>query len=639
MTTKKRKDEHPEQETPVLNADESPVVVNTDHPKKPQSEPDASIDDSDDTNETPLDPQAQELTQIESTEVASDEKIEESADPDKEVVIKKPVVHTPWWKRPKLMVPVGALVLVIILLAIPPTRYFLVGWAWRENVQVTVKDLVTGGAVSDATVLVGDKKAQTNSAGLAVVTGVNVGYQKLRIEKQNYETLEQPVTVEVFSSAQKRDASFKATGRIVQVTITDRLTGKPVTDATISSGNAIHGRTDATGHASVVIPASGEKLVATLAAAKYRTQQVEVTPKQDTFQLVPEGMLYFLSKLSGKIDVVKTNLDGSDRKTVVAGTGSEGDNTTLLLAARDWKYLALQSKREAGKREGLYLLNTTNDGLSVIDNTAGGLTPIGWAGHYFLYTVQRANAQEWEQKAIALKSYNATTGKTITLEENASDPISTSMTALYESLGDYFISEDVLYYTKTWDRYGMTALPKTGKQSVIVSIKPDGSGRKGIKGFDAAAIGQIQAKQYLPQEIYYQINSADYTKKPQYGEVEGGVYKDVQVTEDTFDQTYPTFLISPSGNATFWFEPRDGKNALFVGDKNGGNKQELAAKSEFKPFGWLTDGYLLLQKQNSELYVTTIDQLKAGAQPLKVSDYHRPVNNLLGYYGTGYGGQ
>jgi len=66
------------------------------------------------------------------------------------------------------------------------------------------------------------------------------------------------------------------------------------------------------------------------------------------FKLAPVGKVFFLSNAGGKIDVVSTNLDGTDRKVVLAGTGKEDRNNTVLLASSDWKYLALLSLRDGG---------------------------------------------------------------------------------------------------------------------------------------------------------------------------------------------------------------------------------------------------------------------------------------------------
>src|SRR6185369_16053847 len=114
--------------------------------------------------------------------------------------------------------------------------------------------------------------------------------------------------------------------------------------------------------------------------------------------------IYFLSKASGKIDVVKTNLDGTDRQTVLAGTGKEEDTDTILLASRDWKYLALKSRRD-GKAVKLYLIDTSNDKLTTIDEGNATFDMVGWQNDYFVYYVYRNNVKSWQPKGSSLKSY------------------------------------------------------------------------------------------------------------------------------------------------------------------------------------------------------------------------------------------
>jgi hypothetical protein len=604
----------------------------------PDNLPDSDSENEDEQTEPEFDEHAQELSSIESMEVAPDEQVEETVDPDKEIVIKKSAPQVIWWKRRKIIIPAGIGLLVIILLLVPATRYLLVGWAWQENVSVIIKDNVSGAAVSDADVSIAGKKAITNSAGIATIKGVNVGYQTVHVEKVNYKSMDQPLTVEVFSSAQKRQLTFVATGRIVSVQVTDRLTNQPIADATIAKAASIYGRTDKDGRASVVVPANSKQLDITITSAKYKVFEGAVSASQSSFQLIPTGTMYFLSKQSGKIDVVKTNLDGTNRKVVVAGTGDENDQTTTLLAARDWKYLVLKSKRAPNKPESLFIINTADDSMKVIDEGNVTFTPIGWSGHSFMYTIQRQTEQYYAAKQTAIKSFNAENGNLSTLDENASDPASTSTFARYEVLGNYYIIDDALTYTKVWTRGGYATGPVTteGKQSLIVTVRPDGTNRKSVKSFSADAVGQISATLSTPQEVYFKIGDNSESIKYSYGELQNGGYKTIPAN-DFDEKTYPTFLMSPNGNASFWSEERDGKNALFIGDKNAGGKQEIANASEFKAYGWLTDDWLLLQKQDSELYITTKDQLKAGAQPLKISDYHKVKNSLIGY-GYGYGG-
>lgn len=581
--------------------------------------------------------QAQKLSEIESIEVAPTSEHEASVDPDKEIVIKKPVVRHQWWKQRKIIIPAGVVLLVVIILAIPFTRFLVLGWAWRENVTLTIVDSSSNTPVTDAAVSLAGKRAITNSLGKVTLTSVPIGYHTLKVEKTNYKTTDTPLTVDVFSASQNRQQAIVATGRPLAIKVVDRLTNKPVADATITDGKTMtFGRTDGEGRATVVIPVNKKELDVSVTAGKYRVLVTKLTLQSATLQLIPDGTLYFLSKQSGKIDVVKSGLDGSDRKVIVAGTGDENDQTTTLLASQDWKYLVLKAKRAPNKPESLFLIDTSNDSMKLLDEGNVNFSLIGWSGHRFIYHTARSESQYWRPKLTAIKSYDAEKGISVTLDENASDPASNNIAALYEIFGSYYILDNALVYTKYWVDIGsMTESMHQGKQSIIVSIRPDGTNRKTVKSFNVANVSAIGSRLYTPQEVYYQINDRSSPTKFTYGEYEGGSYKDAKQVD--FGKVYPTFLMSPSGNGSFWYEERDGKNALFVGDKNAGGKQELVAKSELKPYGWLTDDYLLLQKKDSELYITTKEQLKAGAEPLKIGDYHKVRASIEGY-GYGYGG-
>lgn len=581
--------------------------------------------------------QAQKLSEIESIEVAPTSEHEASIDPDQEIVIKKPVVRSHWWKQKRVTIPLAIVLVVAAILAIPFTRFLVLSWAWRENVTLTIVDSSNNKPVTDASVSLAGKHAVTNSLGKVTLQSVPIGYHTLKVEKTHYKTSDAQIVVDVFSSAQNRQQAIVATGRPLTVKVVDRLTNKPVVDATISDGKATtFGRTDGEGRATVVIPVNKKELDVSVAAGKYRVLVTKLTLQSATLQLIPDGNLYFLSKQSGKIDVVKSGLDGSNRKVVVAGTGDENDQTTTLLASQDWKYLVLKAKRAPNKPESLFLIDTSNDSMKLLDEGNVSFNLIGWSGHHFMYHTARSESQYWRAKLTAIKSYNAEKGTLATLDENASDPASNSTMSLYEIFGSYYILDNALVYTKYWvDSGSIMESMQQGKQSVIVSARPDGTSRKTIKSFGVTSVSAIVSRLYAPQEIYYQINDRSSPAKFTYGEYEGGNYKDVKQVD--FGKTYPTFLMSPSGSASFWYEERDGKNALFVGDKNAGNKEELVAKSELKPYGWLTDDYLLLQKKDSELYITTKEQLKAGAEPLKVGDYHKVKASIEGY-GYGYGG-
>lgn len=590
-------------------------------------------------NEDEQDLQAQRLSEIESTEVSSDENHEESIDPDKLVTIipKTQKARLPWWKERKYQVVLAIITLLVVVLAIPPTRYIALGWIWRENVTITVIDGTTGSPVSDASVTIVDQRGMTDSRGKVTLSAIGLGSYTAQIEKPHYKTTSMPVVVDIFSSSQDRKQTFSATGRLQALQVVDRLTGRPIPEATITDGKGVTiARTNKDGRATVVVPINKKELDVSIAAGKYRVLAAKVLTETKTLQLIPDGVLYFLSKQSGKIDVVKSNLDGSDRKVIAEGTGNESDMTTTLLASRDWRYLVLKAKRAPNKPESLFVIDTVNDSMKLLDEGNANFEPIGWSGHHFIYKVARQDGKYWQAKQVALKSYSAQKSAISTIDENASDAESNDTSPFHEIIDGQHILEDRLVYAKVWTGNPQKAAAFEGKQAQIISVRPDGSDKKAVKTFPAATVGSIRARLHLPQEMTFEIGDRSGVMKYTYGELEGEAYKALPAAD--FSKADPIYLMSPSGNSSFWFEERDGKSVLFIGDKNAGDRKEIASKTEFKSYGWLTDDYLLLQKNDSELYVTTRAQLEAGGEPLKVGDYHRARTEIIGY-GYGYGGQ
>lgn len=578
--------------------------------------------------------EALKLSEIESTEVVApeDEKIK---DPDQEVKIVRPIQKDVWWKKRKILIPAGVLLLLIVVLVLPPTRYVALGWLWRVDVKIAVQDSRTGGGVKNATVTIDSTAAQTDDAGVATVKGVPLGTHDVVVQKDNYTDTSQAVTVDVFTN-NERTIPLVSTGTVVSLTIVDKISGKAVADAVVSSGATSIGKTGANGKLDVVIPASKKQLSLSVTTSAFNVLKTDVTSTSSVLSLTPTGALYFLSKQSGKLDVVKANLDGTERKVIVAGTGSEDDRATSLLMSKDWKYAILKTKRAPNKPAGLHVISMADDKLTIVDDSNVEFVPVGWSGHTFVYQTLRSN-ESWRAGSTQLKSYNAETGKTITLDQNASDPASTEQSPLYEQIGSAYVMDTKVVYSKSWTKYGTGALSYDDKQVVIASVKPDGTDKKTVKSFPATSVSYVSSRMSRPQNIYFQVASQDTPQKLSYSELAVDTYKEnVTPITDFGTATYPSYLLSPNGLSSLWSEERDGKQAIFIGDKNADNKQEIAPKSEYKPYGWLTDNWILLQKNDSELSITTKDQLKKGVDPVKVSDYHRAVDGISGY---GYSGQ
>jgi hypothetical protein len=539
--------------------------------------------------------------------------------------------------RKKLSIPLAAAAVLVVLLAVPLTRYPLLGTFLKQDYRIVVLDESTKKPVTNATLSLAGTTAKTNNNGQAVLH-VKVGHRTLTAEKKYYQKTSGEVLVPLLKQKDEFRIFIKATGRQVPVTIINRINNEPVEDALVRAADT-EARTNSQGEATLVLPADKPTIETHISATGYNdaTAAITVTEQKsakNAFQLTPAGKLYFLSKLSGKIDVVKTDLDGANRQTVLAGTGNEVDNDTVLLASRDWKFLAFKAKRDNGLAK-LYLIDTSTDKLTTIDEGNATFTPVGWYGSHFVYVLYRNGVQAWQPNGQALKTYDAATGKLTIIDQTAGEG-SGQYDYAYSNFSNVYILENEVVYAKNWYASGSTPNHLDGKSVSLVSVHPDGTSKKTIKDFAIPAGTQfsyfIGLAPYEPQALYVQVPASGGNTYFAYEDGKLAAKGDMN-DQKYYGEPYPTFLLSPSGKHTFWSEQRDGKNTLFVGDTNAGSARQIAALSDYVPYGWYSDDYLLVSKNSSELYVMAA----SGGKVQKVTDYHKPAIDFRGY-GYGYGG-
>ncbi|HKU19032.1 MAG TPA: hypothetical protein VJP80_07255 [Candidatus Saccharimonadales bacterium] len=543
-----------------------------------------------------------------------------------------------WVARHKKVSVLAAALFVLVVLAVTPyTRYMLAGVVLSRNVTVSVTDSQTGKPITSATVSLDGKKVATDSTG-KVVVHAHVGYRKVVLSKTYYRSASQRVLVPLGNQKQPYSIRLVATGRQVPISVVDVIGGKPVENALFAAAGT-QVKTDAKGQATIVVPTSASSFAAVISSSGYNTRKatLKVTTSADpanTFQVTPAGKLYFLSNASGKLDVVKSDLDGQNRQTVLPGTGSEDNANTVLLASRDWKFIALLSRRDGGDNAKLFLIDTSNDQLTTMDEGDASFAPQGWSGHHFIYTVTRNNVDTFQSKHQALKSYDADAKKIILLDETTA---STTPYQTAESYGSVYILDKEVVFIKNQQSATFMAVT-LDKPATLNSIQADGSQKKVVKSYSNTS-GAI--------DLYLDSHTADfgeiYIRYPvTTSTFQHDAYKDGKLTSETltddqyFNGTYFTYIVSPSGGKTLWSDYRDGKNVFLVGDASGGNGKQLGGSTDtYAAYGWYSDDYVLVTKDNSELYIIPADGDLTHA--VKVTDYYKPTYLIRGY-GYGYGG-
>jgi hypothetical protein len=539
-------------------------------------------------------------------------------------------------KRKIALVFVLVIILAVVILAIPSTRYAILGQFIKKEVVLKIIDSESKKAVTDVKVELGGFEALSDNEGTIKLNSIPVGNYELKISKSYYESSITMYNIPVLSSPKSDAYNLKATGRQVTLTVHDKINNVPIEDVSVITKDA-KATTGKNGEATVVVPVSADTIQASLSKDGFNPVNVELNVKdnsQNVYSLTSSGDLYYLSKATGDINIMKSNLDGTQSKVVIPGTGQESDYETSLLSSTDWAYSALSATRTDNKQR-LYLLDASTDELSVIDEGDATFNLVGWTGHDFIYTVIRNKGNVWDDKHQALKKYNAESRKITTLDETSGMGTG-NYDYTYNVFNNVYIIKNELVYSKQWYfSNSYYASLDTNKVPALFSINISNNTVTNIKNFPTE--NSINLKLYEPQGIYIQVSSPG-----SYYEYEDGKVKQVNnINENQFNSFYPTFLLSPSAKQTLWYEPRDGKNTIMIGDALGKTPKIIGNLSEFTPYGWYgkNDQYILLSKNNSELYISPASKVigENGYQPLKITDYHK--TRTYPGYGSGYGGQ
>jgi len=299
----------------------------------------------------------------------------------------------------------------------------------------------------------------------------------------------------------------------------------------------------------------------------------------------------------------------------------------------------LRTDRDTNTEASLYLIDTATDKLSTIEHAARTFfSVVGWDGDSLVYEVTNQAYVPGQNSAVTLASFDAVSKKAATLAKTASDIGSFGYNygtqRCEQAMGWPSIIDGKVIYTLGWaytvgSNFGGIFLGcMTGKIASINSVNADGSGAQTLKTFgpaagDGRAVYSLNATARAYQDasslaIFFSLDgiapSSSYAKY-----VGGKLVAAPELNSSNFNLNYPpTYYTSPYGKKTFWSVERDGKNTLFTGDENGGHAVAVATLSEYSAHGWYGEDFLLVTKNNSELYIVPVD---FSAPPTKITDY------------------
>ena len=553
-----------------------------------------------------------DITAHESDEVlaAQDAEIAKAFDPNKpnwRQKLKNFVVA--WWdnKRARYGTLAGLVLLLVVVAIVPTTRAFALNVVGvRATAQVTVLDNTTQLPLKNVQVSLGGSSAATNQNGQVNLEHVKLGSQTLLIHKIAF--ADSKKNVQVGLGANKfGNIALTAVGTQYTFSIVDYVSGKPVTTAQASSGDA---SAIANNKGQIILTTNaglnpGNTQSVKITADNYTTMKVQVplgSTTATTVQLVSDKPELYISKQSGKYDVYKATVDGQNKKLLLAGTGNENDQLTLL-ASPSGDEAALVSTRDTMRDSGGYLLqaltliNTKTGAPTTIDHSEK-IQPVDWIGNHLVYVEVKAGASAGNPSRNLLMSYDYTTNQRLQLDH-----------ANY--FNDVVSANGSIYYA-TSNQYA-------GGVSQFNKIDPDNSNKQTLLNNEVWNIFRTDYSNFALSSAtsWYSFKLGD--TKP-------------STTPNAYNGTNRMYIDSPDGKHSMWGDTRDGKGALIIYDKSTQKETVLLEQSGLTyPVRWLTSDSIVYRIKTSQETADYVVSLQSTTGK-KITDVTNANGLTLWYY-------
>jgi len=596
------------------------IIPTSDKPKNDIPSVPATIIEpkkSDDTEETPEDKAtAKAVDDIVADEgdavlAAEDAEMAKAFEPPKKGFNEKiKRFFKAWWENryARWGTIIGLVLTIIILAIVPNSRYFFLNmFGVRGSVSLSVLDDSTQLPLKNIQVKIANQTGQTDSEGNLKLNRLKLGKTQLSIEKRAFATKTIPITIG-WGSNPMGNITIKAIGAQYIFTVSDFLSKKAIDKAEATSGEA-NAIADKNGKITLTIDTAeigDDDLSVTIKATNYRDEKLKLDTNAKTEQkvdMVPLRKQVFISNRSGKYDVYKIDVDGKNEELVLAGTGNERSDMTLVPHPSD-ETVALVSTRDNLRNKDGYLLST----LSLInlgDNSAKSVAQseriqiIGWIGDRILYVQIAAGASASNPKRSRLMSYDY---KTSDKQEIAS--------ANY--FNDVILVAGNVYYASSTSYQNETV--------GLVRSSADGKTKKTIINQEVWNIFRVSYEKLvllIAQSGYdYKIGDDAPTKL-------------AQLPANPRSRVY---VDNVGSKHSLWVDQRDGKGVLLDYDVTNKTEKTLKTTSGLNtPIRWVSANTLVYRvhtNQETADYVLNID----GGEARKIRDVYNSSGIDQWYY-------
>lgn len=480
---------------------------------------------------------------------------------------------------------------------IPESRYYALNTAGvRSSLSVSVTDQNTRLPLKNAVVSVAGQTAKTDSKGYARVSNVKLGKQTVQISQLAFAPITKQVVIG-WGSNPLGDFMLSATGVQYPFLITDYLSGKPLAHAEITGhdATAISGND---GKAYLTLDNAPAKLYVGVSSKGYATTMLEVpadAATTRTITLKPVNKVVFGAREAGMYNIVRMNIDGSEREVILPGTGYENGNIALAVSPSGERAAVVSTRENIRDKDGYMLSSLTlvdvNKRTPITVEQGAQIRLLDWMGTKLVYQVTYPGESAADPKRQQIVSYDYTTGKRLQL----------ATANQFQAVVPF---KDAVYYA--------VGSSDPGAQAALFTVKADGTGRQTVVNQEVWSL--IRSSYDI---LLLQTPTGWFTYK--------GSGSSPQATNAPTTFQSRRFVAGPQDQYA-WVDIHDTQGALIIHNAKTGKDKTLVTQDGLNyPVRWLSDTVLVYRvANNGEIADYAVSTL--GGPPKKLTD----VTNTYG---------
>lgn len=502
-----------------------------------------------------------------------------------------------WARYSILLLVVGSASAVAV---VPKTRYYVLntyGATVGSSLQVT--DDLTHQPLKNVTVRIAGVTGRTDVNGKVIVRGLRLGPTTLTIMRPGFDTYERPVTLG-WGSNPLGTIALKGVGIRYTFIVKDFLTNKPIEGAEVVGGDA-SAVADKQGKAVLTLANTAQtEITAEVGKDGYRTEIVQATWSDVSIavMLAVTRKAVFVSKEHGTFDVYSSDVDGQNKRLLVAGTGHETANISLVMSP-DGTHAALVSTRDnqrdhnGGLLAALTLIDT-RDGSTVTISHAVQIRLLDWIGTRLVFE-QSTEDKNAGKHTILSYDYAANTRL-----ELATAP---RFTGALSAQGN-------IYYAVPAEEDTLTVKPG------LFRIRPDGNNRQTMLDKE---VWTMYRTGY--DTLHLQTSDGWYATN-----LSSGTNEQTQAPTSYMSKTYIESPV-PSGQS-LWVDIQSGQGVLRLYNRQNGKETVVYQQAGLTyPLRWLTEDIVMYRVVNGTETADYAVSALGGGTPHKIAD----VINTYGF--------